>query len=61
MAKIMENEGATINTITNGTVITGNIVANGDFRMDGQLDGDVKVHGLMVVGEKGVVNGNIIC
>ena len=61
MAKIMETEGATINSITNGTVITGNVTANGDFRLDGQLDGDAKVNGLMEVGEKGVINGNIIC
>lgn len=61
MAKIMDTEGAIVNTMTLGTVVSGDITANGDFRMDGQVDGDVTVHGLLVVGEKGVINGNVVC
>lgn len=50
-----------INTITRGTVINGNIQAIGDFRMDGTLDGDLTLNGKLVVGESGVITGNVIC
>ncbi|MBP5535381.1 MAG: polymer-forming cytoskeletal protein [Bacteroidales bacterium] len=61
MAKIPEHESGPINTITQGTTIKGNITANGDFRMDGVLQGDITLNGKLVVGEKGVVTGNIHC
>lgn len=62
MAKIAENEiqGA-VNTITQGTEIKGDIVANGDFRMDGSLEGNITLNGKLVVGENGSIRGNIIC
>ncbi|MBR1851065.1 MAG: polymer-forming cytoskeletal protein [Bacteroidales bacterium] len=61
MAKIIETENSPINTITNGSVIKGNITAVGDFRMDGTLEGNISLNGKLVVGETGIVNGNIIC
>ena len=60
MAKI-EIDTAPINTITNGSVIKGTVNANGDFRLDGTLEGDITLTGKLVVGEKGLVKGNIIC
>lgn len=60
MAKI-ELETAPINTITAGSVIKGNIVANGDFRLDGKLEGDITLSGKLVVGEGGSITGNVIC
>lgn len=61
MAKTMEMENGPINTITEGTTIKGNITANGDFRMDGTLQGNITLNGKLVVGETGIVNGNVIC
>lgn len=61
MAKTIEIENSPINTITNGSVIKGNITAMGDFRMDGTLEGNISLNGKLVVGETGLVNGNIIC
>lgn len=61
MAKVPEHESGPINTITQGTTIKGNITASGDFRMDGNLQGDITLNGKLVIGEKGVVSGNITC
>lgn len=61
MAKLMDMEPAQINTITHGSTIKGNVVANGDFRLDGLLDGNIQLNGKLVVGETGVVRGNAVC
>ena len=50
-----------INIITNGTIIKGDITATGDFRLDGTLEGSIQLNGKLVVGDTGVVNGNILC
>jgi cytoskeletal protein CcmA (bactofilin family) len=50
-----------INIITNGTVIKGDITATGDFRLDGILEGSIQSNGKIVIGDTGVVNGNILC
>ena len=57
----MEIENSPINIITDGTVIKGDIVASGDFRLDGKLEGNIQLNGKLVVGDSGVVNGNILC
>ena len=50
-----------INIITNGTIIKGDITATGDFRLAGTLEGSIQLNGKLVVGDTGVVNGNILC
>ena len=54
-------ESSPVNTITNGTVIEGNIQASGDFRMDGTLEGNITLNGKLVIGESGIVTGNVVC
>lgn len=61
MARTMEVESNSINIITSGTVIKGDITASGDFRLDGTLEGNIQLNGKLVVGDSGVVNGNILC
>ena len=39
MAKFNETDSTTINLISNGTDITGDIKSNGDIRIDGSLTG----------------------
>ena len=56
-----DNINSLINTITVGTTIKGDIQANGDFRMDGTLDGNVTLTGKLVIGEKGLIKGNVVC
>ena len=60
MAKISEMESS-INTIAKGTTIKGTITAAGDFRLDGTMDGNITLNGKLVVGETGIIKGNIIC
>lgn len=61
MAKSIEMETSQINIITQGSTIKGNIVANGDFRLDGTLNGSIQLNGKLVVGETGIINGNAVC
>ena len=57
----MEVENNSINILTAGTLIKGDITASGDFRLDGTLEGNIQLNGKLVVGDSGVVNGNILC
>ena len=61
MARTMELEGSPLNSITDGTVIKGDIVATGDFRLDGRLEGNIQLNGKLVVGDTGIVVGNVLC
>ncbi len=61
MAKTMEMESTAINIITDGTLVKGDITATGDFRLDGTLEGNIQLNGKLVVGDSGVVNGNVLC
>ncbi len=47
------------NTLAAGTILRGNINTEADFRLDGQIEGDVSCSGKIVVGPKGKVKGNI--
>lgn len=61
MAKFIENEPNSHNTITVGTEITGDIVSSGDMRLDGVLNGNLNAKGKLVIGESGRVKGIINC
>ncbi len=56
-----ETETKAINLIGAGTEITGDIVSNGDIRIDGTLVGNLNTKGKVVVGETGRVKGEVIC
>ena len=49
------------NRIEKSTIITGDIVSEADFRIDGTLEGSIKTSGKVVIGKDGVINGVIIC
>ena len=57
----MEMETSAINIITDGTLVKGDITATGDFRLDGTLQGNIQLNGKLVIGDSGVVNGNVLC
>ncbi|MDD4225100.1 MAG: polymer-forming cytoskeletal protein [Mariniphaga sp.] len=65
MAKQTSNYGETlnqsINIINEGTLIKGDITANGDIRIDGELVGNLQAKGRLVIGPNGKVNGEIVC
>lgn len=56
----MKKANAKIGTIIGkGTVIGGDFTAEKSVRMDGVIEGDVKVTGEIVIGATGRVNGNV--
>ena len=61
MAKYIEPEQNSHNTITNGTEITGDIDSNGDIRLDGVLKGNLITKGKLVIGSTGRVVGTVNC
>lgn len=63
MAKYNDNELSSnnINLIGFGTEITGDILCNGDLRIDGNLTGNISSKGKIVVGETGRIKGEISC
>jgi len=56
-----ENLNQSINIISEGTLIKGDITANGDIRIDGELNGNINAKGRLVIGPKGKVEGEINC
>lgn len=50
-----------INRIVEGTIMEGNITSQADFRIDGDLIGNFKSTGKVVIGSTGKVIGDIIC
>jgi len=61
MGKYNETDNATINLISNGTGITGDIKSNGDIRIDGLLTGNLTTKGKVVIGPTGKVKGEVYC
>jgi cytoskeletal protein CcmA (bactofilin family) len=61
MAKFNEPDNTTLNLISNGTDITGDIKSNGDIRIDGSLTGNLNTKGKVVIGTTGKVKGEVIC
>lgn len=60
MARYNDSDSS-INIIRSGTEINGDINCRGDIRIDGKLVGNLISDGKVVVGEEGVVEGNIKC
>jgi len=62
-AKKAQLEAASVkrNILTEGTIVVGNIKSDGDFRIDGVLEGDLEIDGKIVVGPSGKIIGNVTC
>ena len=61
MAKFNEPDNTTINLISAGTDITGDVKSSGDIRIDGTLNGNLNTKGKVVIGPTGKVKGEVIC
>jgi len=53
--------GVVHNTIAAGTRIVGSIIAENDFRVDGEIDGEMICQGKVVVGQSGLMKGKLTC
>lgn len=62
MAKeLNEIKPQVINLIAKGTRITGDLLSDGDFRIDGELTGNIDSKGRLVIGNSGRTEGEIRC
>ena len=50
-----------VSRISTGTVVKGEISSSIDIRIDGTFEGKIKSKGRVVVGEKALIKGDIIC
>ena len=49
------------NIIAKNTSLVGDINSDGDFRVDGKIEGTIKTSGRVVIGKDGLVNGTVEC
>ncbi len=61
MATTQQVSGTIYNALTAGSKIIGTVVADSDIRIDGRLEGDLECSSKVVIGEAGVIKGNVIC
>jgi cytoskeletal protein CcmA (bactofilin family) len=62
MAKFNEPETSNaVNMIVAGTTIKGNIESTNDIRFEGNLVGNLKTSGKLIIGSRGTVKGEIYC
>ena len=61
MSKPNEKTNNTVNAIGQGSIINGDISTEGDLRIDGTLIGSITTKGRLVLGESGLVEGNVFC
>jgi len=50
-----------LNMISDGTFVKGDIESKGDFRIDGRVEGNITTNGKILIGETGLVVGNVTC
>lgn len=61
MARSYEEEQNNLNIIGSGTSVNGDIVSNGDLRIDGSLTGNLNMKAKLVLGAPGKILGEIYC
>ena len=49
------------NIIANKTKIVGDIESDGDYRIDGTVEGTIKTSGRVIIGVNGIIKGNVEC
>tara|TARA_B100000575_G_C23129242_1_gene654706 strand:- start:23 stop:412 length:390 start_codon:yes stop_codon:yes gene_type:complete len=47
------------NMVSQGTTVVGDIFSEGDFRIEGNVKGNIKTSGKIVVGKTGIINGSL--
>ena len=58
--KNMEDPSNSSNIISKGTILTGNLRADGNVRVEGKIIGDVTTRAKLALGSSSVIQGNIL-
>ncbi len=58
---IVDRKSTNRNIIGKGTKITGDLISEGDFRIDGEFEGTLNTKGRVIIGKEGFINGNVQC
>ena len=56
-----DKSSSAVNAIGQGSTIKGDIITEGDLRIDGTLTGSINTKGRLVLGETGLVEGEVVC
>ena len=59
--KSFSDNAGQINKLVEGSKIIGDLFADQNLRIDGEIKGNVSTSSKVVIGEKGKVTGNLIC
>ncbi len=49
------------NVMGKATEIKGDIISNGDFRIDGKVEGNITTAGKLILGKEGIIKGIVNC
>jgi cytoskeletal protein CcmA (bactofilin family) len=58
---VASQDNFSANTIQSGTIIKGEVNSEGNIRIDGKLEGSLDTQGKLVVGNSGVITGDVNC
>lgn len=58
---VVERKTTSRNIIGPGTKIVGDVISEGDFRIDGTLEGTLKTDGRVIIGVEGFIKGKAEC
>ena len=57
--KTVKNKVMEINVVGKNTTIVGDINSDGDFRIDGTLEGTLTTNGRVIIGTSGIIKGTV--
>lgn len=56
-----DSSSKAINLVGSATTIQGEVTTETDIRIDGRVEGNIYTHTKIVLGEGGIINGNVYC
>ena len=60
-AGVSSSSSKEINVIAKGTLIRGDVISEGDLRIDGEVKGTIRSRSKVMVGPEGMVDGDVEC
>ncbi len=60
-SKKTQEQAQASNRVLTGTYIQGDVQTDGDIRVDGSVMGNMKVRGKLVIGQQGIIEGEVEC